>query len=120
MPDSAVTLVERHPNFVLVRILRESLDEQNLATVRSDTSAAGAQSPECMVILDMTSVGYMPSLSLGGLVQLTREFKARGQRLVLTGLQPFVRQTMALTRLDRLFEIHDDLSDLTGPGEGGL
>jgi anti-sigma B factor antagonist len=115
MPDSPVTVVERHPNVVVVHLQAERLDETNLATVRADVSAAGAESPQLAVALDMTKVGFMPSLSLGGLVQLSRELKGRGQRFVLTGLQPFVRETMAITRLDRLFEIHNDLSTLTGP-----
>jgi len=112
MPDSAVTIIERHPNVVVVHVQPESLDERNLSAVRADTSAAGAESPQLAVVLDLAKVGFMPSMSLGGLVQLSREFKARGQRLVLTGLQPVVRETMAITRLDRLFEIQDDPSSL--------
>ena len=112
MSDSTVTVVERHPNVIVVHVQPESLDERNLSTVRADTSAAGAESPQLAVVLDLAKVGFMPSLSLGGLVQLQREFKARGQRLVLTGLRPAVRETMAITRLDRLFEIQDDPSSL--------
>ena len=120
MADSKVTNVERHPGMVVVHVLPESLDEKSLSAMRADTSAAGAGSPQLPVVLDLAKVGFMPSLSLGGLVQLSREFKARGQRLVLTGLQPMVRETMAITRLDRLFEIQSDLSALTGPaGAGG-
>lgn len=115
MSDSAVTIVERHPNVVVVHVQPETLDERNLAAVRANASAAGAESPQLPVALDMAKVGFMPSLSLGGLVQLQREFKARNQRLVLAGLQPAVRETMAITRLDRLFEIENDLTALTGP-----
>lgn len=114
MPDSTVTAVERHSNLVVVRVQAERLDETNLSAVRASTSAAGAEAPQLTVVLDLAKVTFMPSLSLGGMVQLVREFKARGQRLVLIGLQPFVREAMALTRLDRLFEIHDDLASLTG------
>ena len=31
------------------------------------------------------------------------------QRLMLAGLQPPVREALSITRLDRLFEIHDDV-----------
>ncbi|MBP7936986.1 MAG: STAS domain-containing protein [Phycisphaerae bacterium] len=120
MPDSPSTIVERLPNFVVVRVLHESLDEKNLAAVRAETSAAGAESPQLAVVLDMTKVSFVPSLSLGGLVQLTREFKSRGQRFVLSGLQPLVRETLTITRLDRLIEINNDPAMLTGSsGTGG-
>ena len=112
MPDSPVTIIERRSSVVVVHVQPESLDERNLSAVRADTSAAGAESPQLAVVLDLAKVGFMPSLSLGGLVQLQQEFKARGQRLVLTGLQQAVRETMAITRLDRLFEIQNDSSSL--------
>jgi anti-anti-sigma factor len=112
MSDTAVTIVERHPSAVVVRVQPERFDENNLPAVCANASAAGAEAPELPVLLDLTKVHFMPSLSLGGLVQLLRDFKARGQRLVLTGLQPIVRDTMAITRLDRLFEIQDDASSL--------
>jgi len=114
MSDSPVTVVERHPNVVVVRVQPDRLDETNLSAVRADAAAAGAESPQLVVVLDLAKVSFLPSLSLGGLVQLSQGFKARGQRLVLTGLQPSVRETIAITRLDRLFEIQNDLSTLIG------
>jgi anti-sigma B factor antagonist len=114
MPDPTATVIERHPGVVVVRVQADHLDETNLAAVRAEASAAGLESPELPVALDMGKVGFLPSLSLGGLVQLMQVFKVRGQRLVLANLQPAVRQTITITRLDRLFEIHDDLSNLTG------
>ena len=109
MSDTPVTRIERQANCIVAHVLAASLDEEQLALLQAEISAAGAQAPALPMFVDMTQVGFMPSLSLGGLVQLLREFKARGQRLVLTGLQPVVRQTMSLTRIDRLFEIHDSL-----------
>jgi anti-anti-sigma factor len=114
MPDPTATVIERHPGVVVVRVPADHLDETNLAAVRSEVSAAGAESPQLPVALDLANVGFVPSLSLGGLVQLLQIFKARGQRLVLVNLQPAVRQTITVTRLDRLFEIQDDLSMLLG------
>jgi anti-anti-sigma factor len=114
MPDPTATVVEQHPSVVVVRVRADRLDETNLAAVRAEVSAAGLESPHLPVVLDMSNVAFLPSLSLGGLVQLAQIFKARGQRLVLTSLQTPVRQTITITRLDRLFEIQDDLSALLG------
>ena len=114
MPEPTATVIERHPSVVVVRVQADRLDETNLTAVRSEVSAAGLESPHLPVALDMSNIVFIPSLSLGGLVQLAQIFKARGQRLVLANLQPPVRQTITITRLDRLFEIHDDLSVLLG------
>lgn len=115
MSDSTVTSIEKHDNIVLVHVVPQSIDEKNLSTIRAETSNAGLEAPECSVALDLSKVAYLPSLSLGGLVQLAREFKARNQRLILIGLQPIVREAMAITRLDRLFEIQDDVKALLDP-----
>jgi anti-anti-sigma factor len=114
MPDPKVSTVEKRPNLVVVHLEIERLDDTNLTAVRADASAAGAASPQVPVVLDMAKVRFVPSFSLSGLVQLNQEFKARGQRLVLTGLHSFVRNTMLITRLDRIFDIQDDLSTITG------
>lgn len=114
MPDPTATIIEQHPSVIVVRIQSDRLDETNLAAVRSEVSAAGLESPQFPVALNMVNVTFVPSLSLGGLVQLVQIFKARGQRLVLVNLQPPVRQTITITRLDRLFEIQDDLSAFLG------
>jgi anti-sigma B factor antagonist len=110
MSDPAVTSVEVRPEAVVVHIQTDRLDEGSLKGVRADVSAAARESPGLPVILDMGQVNFMPSLSLGGIVQVAKEFQARKQRLMLAGLQPFVRETMTITRLDRVFEIHDDLA----------
>ncbi len=70
MSESAVTVVERHPNVVVVHVQAERLDEKNLSAVRADTSAAGAESPQRAVVLDMARVGFMPSLSLAQIADL--------------------------------------------------
>lgn len=112
MAEPALTVIDRRADLVVVQVLSDRLDERNLSAVRADASAAGKESPGLPVVLDLSKVAFMPSLSLGGLIQLLQEFKARGQRLVLASVQPLVRETMALTRLDRLFEIQNDLTAL--------
>jgi anti-sigma B factor antagonist len=120
MSDAAVTLIEHPPEAVVVRVQVDRLDESSLKVLRSDTSAAAAESPHLPVILDLAKVAFMPSLSLGAMVQLAKEFQIRKQRLILAGLQPFVRETMSITRLDRLFEIHEDLPAAVKAARGGL
>lgn len=116
MSEQAVTTVERNPRYVLVCVQPDKIDESNLAALRAETAAAGAESPELPVILDLSRVGFLPSMSLGGLLQLAQVHKARKQRFVLIGLQDDVRQMVVLTRLDRVFEIQSDLAAVTSFG----
>jgi anti-sigma B factor antagonist len=114
MPDPTIITVERQPNAVVIHVQPEILDETNTAAIRTEVSTAAAESPQLPVVLDMAKVGFMPSLSLGELVLLLQELRDRGQRLVLSNLRPPLRQLIAITHLDRLFELHDGSSGLPG------
>ena len=50
------------------------------------------------------------SLSLAALVRLHTEFRSRQQRLIFAGLQPQLRDLFVMTRLDRLFELQEDVA----------
>ncbi|MBX3381614.1 MAG: STAS domain-containing protein [Phycisphaeraceae bacterium] len=111
MPDSPLTQTQKLPGVVVVRVTAEKIDETNLSSLRSAVAMAGEQSPGDAVAIDMSNVTFMPSVSLGGLIQLSQLFKARKQRFFLAGLQPSVREMLVLTRLDRIFELRADLSE---------
>ena len=93
-------------------MLVDHLDEQNSAEVRASVEAACEKHPTLPVILDLGKVSFIVSFSLGSFVELSQQMKGRGRRLVLVNLQPPVRQVMAITRLNKLFEIKDDMSDV--------
>lgn len=109
MSAPPATEIERHDDLVIVHVQVKNLDEQNTRMVYSDVTAAAAQAPALPVVLDMVNVKFLPSLTLGAIVRMANEFRARGQRLVVAAMQPTVRQVISITRLDRVFEIHDDL-----------
>jgi anti-anti-sigma factor len=108
MPDPTVIRVERNENATVIHVLLDHLNEMNIEAVRTSVEEAGREAPQLPVILDMADVYFVVSFSLGVFVELTQQFKGRGQRLVLTNLQAPVRQVIAITRLDKLFEIQDD------------
>ena len=108
MSDSTVIRVERHPNATVIHVLLDHLNEMNIEEVRTSVEAASRETPKLPVILDMAQVYFVVSFSLGVFVELTQQFKGRGQRLVLKNLQAPVRQVIAITRLDKLFEIQDN------------
>lgn len=58
------------------------------------------------VVIDMRGIDYVDSSGLGALVALLKRLGSDG-RLVLAGLQPPVTRLLAMTRLDRVFLIHD-------------
>jgi anti-anti-sigma factor len=94
---------------VILRVQAKSLDEEHVKKLQTEVRAAGAQAGGLPVLIDLSLVRLLPSLTLGALVRMHSESRARQQRLVLCGMQPMVRQVMSITKLDRLLEVQDDL-----------
>jgi anti-anti-sigma factor len=98
--------------FILARLQCAELDEPHARDMQEQITAASEQAAGLPVVLDLSPVRFVPSLSVGALVALLQKLKQRGQRLVLVGLQPPVRETLAICRLTKLFEIHDTLQEV--------
>jgi anti-sigma B factor antagonist len=93
--------------FLLARPRCAELDEQHTSDMQKKIQEAAEQAPELPIVLDMSEVHLLPSLSICALVCLLQNARQKQQRFILIGLQSEVRQTFAICRLDKLFEIYD-------------
>jgi anti-sigma B factor antagonist len=109
MAEQLSISVEQRPEALVLQVLAPNLDENNMNNVRAAVMKAAAQTTPLPLVVDLARVKYVPSLALGALVGLGNQVRAGGRRLILVSLQPTVRQVMAITRLDRVFEIMDDV-----------
>jgi anti-anti-sigma factor len=108
--EPPVTTVEHQSRVVIIRSLVEKFNDDSMRRFHDDVRAAAGAHSQLPFVIDVSKVSFMPSLSLGLLVRLATEFRSRKQRFILTGLQPQVREVFVLTRLDRVFELQDDVS----------
>jgi anti-sigma B factor antagonist len=113
MSDQDVINIEQRSGVLLASIACERMDEDLTNQMQTEVYAAAAQTRRLPLVLDLSRVEFFPSLSLGALVKILGEFKKHGQRLILVGLQPSLRSALAVTRLDKLFEIYDTVDEAT-------
>ena len=106
-PDPVV--VESRDNAVIARVSLKLFDDKNLKVMNQMIDQAATKPGVAVVVLDMSRVQIVPSLGLGALVQLSNKCKARQQRLKLAAVQPQVRQTMSITKLDRILDLVDSV-----------
>lgn len=66
--------------------------------------------PRC-VMVSFARLKRCPSSLIGGLIGLNKKLKERGNRLKLCDLAPSLREQFRRLSLDRVFEIHNSLSD---------
>lgn len=64
--------------------------------------------PEPVVAVDLQNVDYLSSSGVALLVGLKRRVDTRQGRIVLFHIQPVVRDLLAVTKLDRFFNMVDD------------
>ncbi|UCD27816.1 MAG: anti-sigma factor antagonist [Planctomycetota bacterium] len=111
MSDEKIVIIEPQEDVILAVVDCVRMEEEHTQMMQEEVSAAAEQSRQLPVVLDLSKVEFVPSLSLGALVNLLREFKQHNQRFILAGLHPDVRGTLAVTRLDKLFEITNSVDE---------
>lgn len=61
------------------------------------------------LILDLAQTQAIDSTALGAMIQVFKTLKAQGGHLYLCNVGSGVRRVLAITRVDRVFPIYDDL-----------
>ncbi len=60
------------------------------------------------VVLDLSKISFISSLVSASLVYMLKRAKEAGGNLVLCGLQEKVKEVLAATNLDKIFDIFPD------------
>ncbi|NMC73313.1 MAG: STAS domain-containing protein [Geobacteraceae bacterium] len=90
--------------------LNERLDAHNSDSLKGaiqESFAAGAKN----VLVDLSRVRFIDSSGLGALVSGFKNSVSHRGRLTLSGLQEQVRSMFELTRLHRVFDIHEGVRE---------
>jgi anti-sigma B factor antagonist len=106
MSEKQIVSIETRDEAVLAVVQSDRLDWDNSPGMKQEVSAAAMKAGDVPIILVMTRVEFVESMWLSVLVELMQESKQRCQPFSLAEIQPQVRDLLALTRLDKLFEIH--------------
>ena len=111
MSNESVVAIERRDDFILAAVNVSEMDEQSSRCLLDTVTSSVAEAGSLPIVLDLSNVNFLPSASLGVLVKLQNESRQGGLRFILVGLQPQIREVLALTRLDKLFDIHESVDD---------
>ena len=93
---------------ILLLALTGRLDAFGAPQLRQRLDEAIAEG-QVRLIVDLSEVALVDSSGLGALVGGLKRVRQNGGDLKLVGLQPTARIVFELTRLDRAFDIADDV-----------
>ena len=109
-----MTSVETLGQGVVVHVLAGELRKNEVEQICAAVDEARGAAPTAPFIINMANVRFVPSMGMGVLVGLAREFQTRGQRLIFAAMSPNVKQSFTLSHLHRILEIVDDLPEARG------
>ena len=96
----------------IVRFSDRILDESNVLEVGRELFELLDQDGRKNLLLNFSDVTFLSSSALGKLITLHRKVKAVGGSLHFSNICPNIHSiNFSLTRLDQLFEIHEDEPD---------
>ena len=89
---------------------RKILDESNIQEMGRELFELVEQK-RTKVLLNFVNVEFLSSAALGKLITLDKKLKATKGQLKLSNIRPEIYEVFAITRLNKLFDIHDDEAD---------
>jgi len=109
MPDTDVIAIHEESGCFVAELEGPRISEGPIvAAMQERLTQLLADDPQKKILIDFRQIELMSSATLGVLVRLYRDLSEQGGRIVLCGLQPPVRKTFELTKLDQLFRIEPD------------
>ena len=101
---------EARGDLLVVRVQEERIDAA-AAIQFKDRMRELVQAPGSRVLLDLSRVTFLDSSGLGAVVSVMK-LLGPDRRLELAALGPVVQKVFRLTRMDRVFTIHDAVPEL--------
>lgn len=86
---------------------RNILDEANIQQIGDEIGRLVEASPSPKLLISFANVDHLSSAALGTLITVNNKVKARSGQLRLANIDPQIFEVFKITKLDRIFQIHE-------------
>jgi anti-sigma B factor antagonist len=90
---------------------RKILDELTITQIGERLSELVSSTPNVRLLLNFKNVEHLSSAALGMLITLDKQVTESQGKLKLSNIRPQIFEVFKITRLNRLFDIHDTADD---------
>lgn len=101
-----MSISERNAGDVTVLELEGRLDATTAPAFKNHVSGLSQQG-RVRFVADLSAVNFLDSSGLGVLVSILRQVGQQGGDVKIAALRPEMKSLFALTRLNKVFEIHE-------------
>ncbi len=100
--------IRHHEEINIVEFIdRNILDEANIAQIGDEIGNLVAIESTPLILISFANVDHLSSAALGALITINNKIKAKDGRLRLANINDQILEVFQITRLDRLFQIHE-------------
>ncbi|CAN5849593.1 hypothetical protein BH11PLA1_BH11PLA1_14930 [soil metagenome] len=86
---------------------RNILDEANIQQIGEEIKGIIDATEKPKLLINFTDVDHLSSAALGTLISINNRIRALKGQLRLSNIDPQIYQVFVITKLNKLFEIHD-------------
>lgn len=90
---------------------RNILDEANIQAIGEQIGAIIEAEASPKLLISFANVEHLSSAALGQLITINNKVRAKQGQLRLANIDPQIKEVFQITRLNKLFQIHDSTSD---------
>ena len=90
---------------------RKILEELSIREIEEELFSLVRSIPEIKLLLNFSGVEHLSSAALGMLINLQKEVGKNGGELKLSDINPQIFEVFKITRLNKLFDIHDTANE---------
>ncbi len=109
-------MAEQHPHLRVIQSEdvhivefadRKILEEPSISEIGDELAGLVEANPGSKLLLSFKNVEHLSSAALGTLITLNKKVEGVEGRLKLADISPQIYEVFKITRLNKLFEIHD-------------
>ena len=90
---------------------RNILDEANIQAIGEEIGSIIEGAPSPKLVISFSNVDHLSSAALGALITINNKVRAKDGALRLSNIDPQIYEVFMITRLNKLFEIHETTDD---------
>ena len=93
---------------------RNILDEANIQAIGDEIGRVIEASDPPKLVISFANVDHLSSAALGQLITINNKVRDRGGQLRLSDIDPQIYEVFAITKLNKIFQIHETTDDAVG------
>lgn len=90
---------------------RNILDEGNIQQIGEEIMGLIESSDRPRILISFANVDHLSSAALGTLITINSKIRSKDGQLRLANIDPQIYEVFVITKLNRLFQIHDTTED---------